>query len=74
MLDMTKGSPMRGMLAFSIPVLLGNVFNQIYSITDSIIVGRVLGLDALAAVGCTMPIVFLMAAIMFGIHEDMLEG
>ena len=68
MLDMTKGSPMRGMLAFSIPVLLGNVFNQIYSITDSIIVGRVLGLDALAAVGCTMPIVFLMAAIMFGIN------
>ncbi len=68
MLDMTKGSPMRGMLAFSIPVLLGNVFNQIYSITDSIIVGRVLGLVALAAVGCTMPIVFLMAAIMFGIN------
>lgn len=68
MLDMTKGSPMRNMLAFSIPILVGNVFNQIYSITDSIIVGRVLGMDALAAVGCTMPIVFLMAAVMFGVN------
>lgn len=68
MLDMTKGSPMRNLLAFSIPVLVGNVLNQLYSITDSIIVGRVLGLDALAAVGCTMPIVLLMAAVMIGVN------
>ena len=68
MLDMTKGSPMRSILAFSIPVLIGNVLNQVYSITDSIIVGRVLGMDALAAVGCTMPIVLLMAAVMIGVN------
>ena len=68
MLDMTKGSPMRSILAFSIPVLIGNVLNQVYSITDSIIVGRVLGMDALAAVGGTMPIVLLMAAVMIGVN------
>ena len=68
MLDMTQGSPMRKMLAFSIPVLVGNVLNQVYSLTDSIIVGRVLGVDALAAVGCTMPIVLLLAAVMIGVN------
>ena len=68
MLDMTKGSPMRSILAFSIPVLIGNVLNQVYSITDSIIVDRVLGMDALAAVGGTMPIVLLMAAVMIGVN------
>lgn len=68
MIDMTQGSPMRKMLAFSIPVLVGNVLNQVYSITDSIIVGRVLGMDALAAVGCTMPVVLLMAAVMIGVN------
>lgn len=68
MLDMTKGSPMRRILAFSIPALIGNVLNQVYSMTDSIIVGRILGMDALAAVGCTMPIVILMASLMIGVN------
>ncbi len=53
---------------FSIPALIGNVLNQVYSITDSIIVGNVLGMDALAAVGCTMPIILLLAALMIGVN------
>lgn len=68
MLDMTKGSVLRALLMFSIPSLIGNVLNQIYSLTDSIIVGRILGMDALAAVGCTMPIVLLTAALMIGVN------
>ena len=68
MLDMTKGSVLRALLMFSIPSLIGNVLNQVYSITDSIIVGRILGMDALAAVGCTMPIVLLVASLMIGVN------
>lgn len=68
MLDMTKGSVLRAILMFSIPSLIGNVLSQVYSLTDSIIVGRILGMDALAAVGCTMPIVLLTAALMIGVN------
>lgn len=68
MLDMTKGDALRSIIRFSIPALIGNVLNQVYSMTDSIIVGRMLGMDALAAVGCTMPIVLLVASMMIGVN------
>lgn len=68
MLDMTKGLVLRSLLMFSIPALIGNVLNQVYSLTDSIIVGRILGMEALAAVGCTMPIVLLAASLMIGVN------
>ena len=49
--DMTKGSPLRHLIGFAIPVLIGNLFQNLYNIVDSMIVGRYLGVDALAAVG-----------------------
>ena len=51
--DMTKGSPVKLILLFSIPLLIGNIFQQFYSMVDTIIVGRFVGVDALAAVGTT---------------------
>ena len=57
--DMTKGNPVKLILLFSIPLLIGNVFQQFYSMVDTIIVGRFVGVDALAAVGSTGSMVFL---------------
>lgn len=67
-LDMTAGSPMRLLVRFTVPALVGNLLHQVYSITDSIIVGRYLGAVSLAAVGCTTPIVMLLAALMVGVN------
>lgn len=57
--DMTKGSPLRLLVFFSLPVLLGNVFQQLYNMVDTIIVGKCLGYEALAAVGSTGSLNFL---------------
>lgn len=57
--DMTKGSPLRLIVFFTIPVLLGNIFQNVYNLMDSIIVGRFLGVNALAAVGATGTLTFL---------------
>lgn len=50
---MTVGSPTKTIFFFSVPVLLGTLFQQIYNMADTIIVGQFLGEDALAAVGAT---------------------
>ena len=63
---MTQGDVLGGILAFSIPSLIGNLLHQVYSLTDSIVVGRILGVEALAAVGCTMPVILLLASLMIG--------
>ena len=52
-LDMTRGKPWRLMLTFALPVILTNLGQQLYQIVDAAIVGRGIGVDALAAVGCT---------------------
>ncbi|WP_148411016.1 MATE family efflux transporter [Murimonas intestini] len=57
--DMTKGNPLKLIIMFTIPVLIGNIFQNFYNIVDSIIVGQFLGVDALAAVGTTGSINFL---------------
>lgn len=57
--DMTQGSPMKLILGFSIPILFGNLFQQFYSLVDTVIVGRTLGVNSLAAVGSTGSITFL---------------
>lgn len=57
--DLTQGSPFSLLLAFAVPVLLGQLFSQIYGITDTVIVGRWLGIDALAAVGSTGSLSFM---------------
>ena len=68
-LNMTQGNPTRLLLAFSIPMLIGNLFQQVYSLTDSIIVGQILGSDALAAVGATGPVTFMFFSICNGISS-----
>ena len=65
--DMTVGSPVRHLLLFAIPALIGNIFQQIYNLADSIIVGNIIGADALAAVGATASITFLFFALCNGI-------
>ena len=51
MKDMTVGKPARIIGGFALPMLLGDVFQQLYSIVDTVVVGRFVGADALAAVG-----------------------
>lgn len=58
-LDMTKGSPAGLIAKFIVPIIIGNIFQQCYSMIDTIIVGRYVGLQALAAVGSTGTISFL---------------
>lgn len=67
--DMTTGNPLKLIILFSIPVLLGNIFQQFYNMVDTIIVGRFLGEDALAAVGSTGSIVFLVIGFAMGIAQ-----
>lgn len=66
-IDMTQGSPVKHILLFALPTLIGNVFQQIYNLADSMIVGNVLGKDAFAAVGATSSITFLFFALCNGI-------
>lgn len=58
-LDMTKGRPSRLIARFIIPIIIGNIFQQLYSMADTIIVGHFVGVKALAAVGATGSITFL---------------
>lgn len=57
--DMTRGNPAKLILFFTIPLLLGNLFQQFYNMADTMIVGRTIGVNALAAVGATGSIMFL---------------
>ena len=66
-IDMTRGSITRLLIAFAVPMLIGNLFQQAYNLGDSMIVGRFLGADALAAVGATGSITFLFFSISNGI-------
>ena len=65
--DMTKGNPLKIFIFFSIPLLIGNVFQQLYSMVDTIIVGRFVGVDALAAVGTTGSMFFLVNGMIQGL-------
>lgn len=65
--DMTKGNPTRLLLSFTMPMLVGNIFQQLYNIVDSIIVGKFVGADALAAVGATGSVNFLIVSLCIGL-------
>ena len=65
--DMTTGNPVKLILTFSIPLLIGNIFQQFYSMADTVIVGRFLGVDALAAVGSTGAMAFLVNGFVLGL-------
>lgn len=65
--DMTSGSPMKLILGFMIPLLFGNLFQQFYNLVDTIIVGQFLGVDALAGVGATGSLNFLIIGFCIGV-------
>lgn len=65
--EMTSGSPWKLILSFSIPLLFGMLFQQFYSMVDSIIVGKYLGVDQLAAVGSTSSINFMIIGFCMGV-------
>lgn len=65
--DMTTGEPFRLIFFYSIPLLIGNIVQQLYSMADTIIVGRLIGTDALAAVGTTGPMNFLVLGFVSGL-------
>ena len=65
--DLTIGKPGKLILQFATPMLIGNVFQQMYNVTDSIIVGKFLGKEALAAVGASFPLIFMLISFIIGI-------
>ncbi|MDR0897660.1 MAG: MATE family efflux transporter [Oscillospiraceae bacterium] len=65
--DMTQGAPMRNLVMFSVPLLIGNLAQQLYSTADSIIVGRFVGDNALAAVGASGPILNLILVLFMAV-------
>jgi len=66
-LDMTKGNPFQLIIRFMLPVFFGNLFQQLYNTVDTIIVGRFVGTGALAAVGATGTISFLILGFVSGL-------
>ncbi len=67
MQDFTRGPVARQLLKFSLPMLIGNLFQQFYSMADAAVVGRYVGGEALAAVGACMAIFNLLLAVLFGL-------
>ena len=65
--DMTNGSPIKLILSFMVPLLIGNIFQQFYNMADTIIVGRTISVEALAAVGATGSISFLIVGFVQGV-------
>ena len=65
--DLTVGSPSTNMLKFSVPLLIGNIAQQLYSTVDSIVVGHYVGDTALAAIGAVLPIMFLLLVLFMAI-------
>lgn len=65
--NMTTGNPVKILILFAIPMMIGNIFQQLYNVVDSAIVGRLVGSDALAAIGATSSITFLFFALCNGI-------
>lgn len=67
MKDLTQGSELKTIFYFSLPILVGNLFQQLYNVADSVIVGNFLGKESLAAVGFSYQINFLLIALSTGI-------
>ena len=65
--NMLKDSPAKALIVFSLPILFGNFLQQFYSIVDSIIVGNFVSANALGSIGNTMPIVFMVTCVSFGL-------
>ena len=67
MKDFTVGKEAKLILQFSVPLVLGNIFQNLYNIIDSIIVGRYIGKEALGAVGASFPIIFALISLVIGV-------
>ncbi|MFH1160627.1 MAG: MATE family efflux transporter [bacterium] len=67
MKDLSYGNEGKLIFRFAIPMLLGNVFQQLYNVVDAIIVGKFIGNEALAAVGTSFPIIFMLISFIIGI-------
>lgn len=65
--DLTKGNILKTLLLFAVPMILGNLLQQIYNITDTIIVGRFIGADALAAVGSAYTLMTFLTSVIIGL-------
>ena len=66
---MLTGAPVKTLLFFSLPILAGNLLQQLYSVIDAVIVGHFVSSNALGAIGCTMPIVFMVTCVSFGLSS-----
>ena len=67
MRDMTEGPAGSQIFRFAVPMLLGNVFQQLYNIVDTIIIGQYIGSNALAAAGASFPVIFVLVSLVIGI-------
>lgn len=67
MKDLTKGRPIKLIVLFALPIMLGNIFQQMYSLADIAIIGKNLGNNSIASVGATAPVVSLMFNIINGL-------
>ena len=65
--DLTSGSPLKVILLFTLPLVLGNLFQQFYALADTIIVGRFCGVSALASVGATGSVNYLILGFVIGV-------
>ncbi|MDO4356340.1 MAG: MATE family efflux transporter [Clostridia bacterium] len=65
--DLTQGSITKTMLLFALPMMVGNVLQQLYNVADTLIVGRILGANALAAVGAAYPLMSFLTSIFLGL-------
>ncbi len=63
--ELTSGGPLKLIFLFMLPMFFGNLFQQFYNFVDALVVGRAVGLDALAAVGATGPVIFLVISFIF---------
>ena len=67
--DLTAGKPLKSIIFFMLPIMIGNIFQQLYNLADIVIVGRTLGVNALAAVGAVAPLFFLIMFAVVGLNN-----
>ncbi len=67
MRDLTQGNEAKQIILFALPLLAGTMMQQLYNVVDSIVVGRFIGKEALAAVGASFPVIFVLISLLIGI-------
>lgn len=67
--DLTIGKESKQIILFALPILAGTIFQQLYNVVDSIIVGNIIGTEALAAVGASFPVLFVLISLLLGVSS-----